>query len=91
MIRIKPKDSLKLILMMSAEELIEKASEFYDYPLTLTNLIMWGAETFPEQEIVYAPPDAPKLRLTFARFGIGLGDSQQPLSNLVLNLVIPRD
>ncbi|MFB6470350.1 MAG: AMP-binding protein, partial [Vulcanisaeta sp. AZ3] len=47
------------------EEYVQKAEEFYDYPLVLTNLIRWGADTFPEQEIVYAPPDALKLRLTF--------------------------
>ncbi len=52
---------------MSIEEFVERASEFYDYPLTLTNLIKWGVDTFPEQEIVYAPPDAPKLRLTFTQ------------------------
>ena len=41
---------------------MQRAKEFYDYPLTLTNLIKWGVDTFPEQEVVYAPPDAPKLR-----------------------------
>lgn len=50
------------------EEFVEKAQEFYDYPLTLLNLIKWGVDTFPEQEVIYAPPDAPpKLRLTFAQ------------------------
>ncbi|MDT7863093.1 MAG: long-chain-fatty-acid--CoA ligase, partial [Vulcanisaeta sp.] len=49
------------------EEYVQVAEEFYDYPLTLTNLIKWGVDTFPEQEVVYAPPDAPKLRLTFTQ------------------------
>ncbi|MFP3296504.1 MAG: AMP-binding protein, partial [Vulcanisaeta sp.] len=49
------------------EEYVQLAEEFYDYPLTLTNLIKWGVDTFPGQEVVYAPPDAPKLRFTFTQ------------------------
>jgi fatty-acyl-CoA synthase len=49
------------------EEYVQRAEEFYDYPLTLTNLIKWGVDTFPEQEVVYTSPDATKLRLTFSQ------------------------
>ncbi|QGA68941.1 long-chain-fatty-acid--CoA ligase [Sulfolobus sp. E11-6] len=39
----------------------------YDYQLTIDKIIEWAAYAYPDQEIVYAPPKAPKVRLTYSQ------------------------
>ena len=42
-------------------------SPIYDYQLTIDKIIEWAAYAYPDQEIVYAPPKAPKVRLTYSK------------------------
>jgi len=42
-------------------------SPLYDYQLTIDKIIEWAAYAYPDQEIVYAPPKAPKVRLTYSK------------------------
>jgi fatty-acyl-CoA synthase len=42
-------------------------SNVYDYQLTIDKIIEWASYAYPDQEIVYAPPKATKIRLTYSK------------------------
>jgi len=43
------------------------SEEYYRYQLTIDKIIRWAANVGAKQEVVYAPPNKPKVRLTYAQ------------------------
>ncbi|AOL17422.1 AMP-dependent synthetase [Sulfolobus sp. A20] len=55
--------------------------KIYDYQLTIDKIIEWSSYAYPDQEIVYAPPKIPKVRLTYSK----LNDRAKRMASVIQN------